>query len=115
MKICQNKDDTLSKAVEQRLLGVLDLVSAKERYRIKCRRDFERDKTKDTLPADNTLSKNEVFNIMCQKVENIENSYTLQDFSNGMKEYGVEAFDNRTIKSKLQKMYGESISFLEKP
>ena len=114
LKTCKKREDAYSKAIEHRILSEYDLVEVQARYHTKCRLDFERIVRIELKKshAGNATSKNEAFNMMCEKLEHIENSYTVQEFSESMTEYGAGTWDNRIIKSKLEMRYGESINFI---
>ena len=104
LEICKQRSDPHAKAIEQRLLSIVDLVVAEGRYHMKCRIYFEREfgSGKPVMEENETLTRDEVFELMCEKLENLDTRFTIQSFSDGMKSYGVGIFDNQTIKSRLQ-------------
>ena len=117
LSICASRDDEFSKSVECRLTSVSDLVAAEARYHQSCRRNFERmNLMKQNEPiADKKRDREQAFEVMCTKLEENNQKYTIGDFSAGMASLNVESFANRTIKLKLISRYGTNISFVDYP
>ena len=128
LDICKNRTDDYAKAVEMRLLSVIDLSAANAKYHPKCKVSFESEEKKiegsnmhsSSVPSMSASGRpviktqEEIFALICVRMENTEDLFTIKDFSDGMEEYG-KSYCPKTIKYKLKSKYGNSVSFDEKP
>ena len=116
-EICKQRNDKFSKTIEMRLLNVSDLVAPEAKYHKWCRSNFENLPPTHSTPGRPTSQmKMDAFRVMCQKLEDGMDLYTVAEFHEAMKKIkdGEDVYSIRTTKTKLMDKYGSSIRFVSR-
>ena len=110
IRICETRDNILSKSILGRLLTINDLVAAEGRYHKACRSKFENPLPKFPTPGrPKCFSKMEIFDEACEKLENDDDLYTVSDFHTMMSKLGNDVYSVKMTLAKLKEKYGDSM------
>ncbi len=103
MNICKSRQDSLSKSIEMRLLNVSDLVAAEARYHKICRSNFENPIPKHTSRGrPPSREKEHAFNIMCRKIEETIELFTVKEFNDEMEKLSDNIYSVKWTKNQVE-------------